>query len=66
MKKVKWLPCLLLSIFLGGFGVDRFYMGHIILGIFKLITCGGGLIWIAVDIILISQKHKFKDIEWIE
>jgi TM2 domain-containing membrane protein YozV len=57
-----WMVTLLLAILLGGLGVDRFYTGHIGLGVLKLITCGGAGIWALIDIILIAMgKRTDKD-----
>ena len=64
MKEVNWFLALVMSIIFGQLGVDRFIMGHIGLGILKLITAGGCGIWWLIDLILIATKHEFKDIEW--
>lgn len=48
------ITALLLSLFLGHLGLDRFYLGYTTLGILKLLTCGGFGIWILVDTILIA------------
>lgn len=65
-KEVNWVLALIMSVVFGGLGVDRFIMGHIGLGILKLITFGGLGIWWLVDLILIATKYEFKDVEWIE
>ena len=49
----KYLTTGLFAIFLGGFGVDRFYLGKTGSAIAKLLTCGGCGVWALVDIIIL-------------
>ena len=45
----------ILSLAWGGLGIDRFYMGYVLLGILKAITFGGFGIWYFWDVIAISH-----------
>ncbi|MFA5484657.1 MAG: TM2 domain-containing protein [Candidatus Pacearchaeota archaeon] len=65
-RKVNWILTLLMSIFFGGIGVDRFILGHIFLGLLKLFTFGGLGIWWLIDLILIATKYNFKNIIWVD
>lgn len=57
-----FITAAMLSIFLGGWGVDRFYLGSIGLGIAKLLTGGGFGVWILVDeILLLTGKMNDGD-----
>ena len=60
-----WKVALLLSIFLGFFGIDRFYLGQGFIGFLKLITFGGLGFWWLIDIFIIGTK-SVKEVHWKE
>ncbi len=53
---------LILSLLIGGWGIDRFYIGDTGLGIGKLITCGGFGIWAIIDWFLIMSSTREKNL----
>jgi hypothetical protein len=57
-----------LQLFVGYFGVGRFYMGDTTIGIIQLLTCGGCGIWSIVDGIILlvnggtdAQGRRLRD-----
>ena len=56
------LVALLFCVWLGVFGVHRFYVGKIGTGILMLMTIGGLGIWMLIDLILIAVG-SFRDKE---
>jgi hypothetical protein len=51
-----WLVAVVLSLFLGVFGIDRFYLGYTGIGLAKLVTIGGLGIWALIDCVLIAVR----------
>ncbi|WP_409431862.1 TM2 domain-containing protein [Litorimonas sp. RW-G-Af-16] len=51
------------NMWLGWLGIDRFIVGDIVLGVFKLITLGGLGIWQIVDCFLIGNRARDKNYE---
>ena len=57
-----WMVTLILAIFVGALGIDRFYSGSILLGVLKLVTLGGlGLWWLIDLIMLVTGSYKDGD-----
>lgn len=74
----EFLATWLLSLFLGGLGIDRFYLGKIGTGILKLVTVGGFGVWALIDLILVltgstrdkqglrlANYDQYKKVAWI-
>lgn len=49
---------LIVSLFAGSLGIDRFMLGETGLGVAKLLTCGGLGIWTIVDWFTIMQRTR--------
>lgn len=46
---------------LGGLGIDRFYVGDILAGVLKLLTLGGLGLWVLIDWFLIAGRCRDKN-----
>ena len=57
------MTALLLSLFLGCYGVDRFYIGDTGMGVGKLLTLGGCGIWAIIDWFMIQGATREKNFE---
>ncbi|MCO8193153.1 TM2 domain-containing protein [Anaerofustis sp. NSJ-163] len=53
---------LVVSLFVGGFGVDRMMLGEVGLGVLKLLTAGGCGIWTIIDWFMIMGNTKEKNV----
>lgn len=53
----RWRTALVLSVTLGGIGVDRFYLGHWKEGLGKLFSFGGVGVWTLVDVLLVATGY---------
>ncbi|MCQ2739899.1 MAG: TM2 domain-containing protein [bacterium] len=64
-KPKKFLDTLLLSWFLGSYGVHRFYTGYYAIGVIQALTLGGCGIWSLIDFISICFGN-YKDANGVE
>lgn len=62
ISRRKILPALLLCFFFGIFGTHRFYVGKVGSGILQMLTLGGLLLWVFVDLVVIISG-RFTDAE---
>lgn len=60
-KGKSWSLAMFLSLIFGGFGGDRFYLGHWREGIGKLFSFGGLGLWTVIDCILIAIGYLSPD-----
>jgi len=57
-KQKSWKVALLLSLFLGFLGIDRFYIGRTRSAIVKLVTLSCFGVWWLTDFILIASDYR--------
>lgn len=57
---------LIISLFLGVYGVDRFYIGDTGIGIGKLLTCGGLFVWSIIDWFQIQSATRNNNFQKIQ
>jgi TM2 domain-containing membrane protein YozV len=56
---------LIISIFGGAYGIDRFYIGDTGMGVGKLLTCGGLGIWAIIDWFMIQGATREKNMQML-
>lgn len=54
---------IILSVFIGSLGADRFYIGDTGLAVLKLLTCGGVGIWTIIDWFLIMGATRERNLK---
>lgn len=57
---------LIISIFLGSYGIDRFFIGDTGKGVGKLLTCGGLGIWAIIDWFTIQKSTRQKNFDKVQ
>lgn len=57
---------LIMSLVVGSFAIDRFFIGDTGLGVVKLLTCGGLGVWVIVDWFLIMGATREKNMEKLQ
>lgn len=53
---------LIISFFVGVWGIDRFFIGDMGMGVGKLLTCGGFGVWALIDLFLIMGATREKNL----
>ena len=57
---------LIISILVGGLGIDRFYLEDIGMGVLKLLTGGGCGIWWLIDLFFVSDAARDRNYRQIQ